>query len=42
VVVAALLVLIGTITGLRDGGIAHWFGRGAPRATDTNHSEARA
>lgn len=42
VVVAALLVLIGTITGLRNGGVAHWFGRGVPRATDGSHSQARA
>ncbi len=37
-----LLVLIGTITGLRNGGVAHWFGRGAPRATDGSRSQVRA
>lgn len=42
VVVAALLVLIGTITGLRNGGFAHWFGRSVPRATEGSHSQARA
>jgi hypothetical protein len=42
VVVAALLVLIGTITGLRHGGFTHWFGRGVPRPTDGSRSQARA
>lgn len=42
VVVAALIVLIGTISGLRRGGLSYWLGHGIPAARDGIHSQARA
>lgn len=42
VVVATLLVLLGTVTGLRRGGLSHWLGRGTAGSTDGIRTQARA